>query len=58
MACYHCNMMAEYYAARNAQEEHAEDVSHGYKTEREEFYNQEPRVNFKDFLQARMMSRD
>lgn len=58
MSCHHCNMMAEYYAARSAQEEKAEDVSHGYKTERDEFYESEEKVTFKAFLQARMMTRD
>lgn len=48
----HSELMAEYYAARNAQEERAEMYSAGYATELAEFYaTQEDRVTFKAWLQ-------
>lgn len=48
---YHELLMSVYYAARQAQEERAEDYSHGYKTERDEFYrNVERKLTFKEFL--------
>ena len=54
MACHHCGMMSEYYAARNAQEAKAEDYSNGYRTEKREFYDSvERRFTFKEFLIGR-----
>ncbi len=58
MACHHCNMMSEYYAIRENQEQRAEQYGAGYATETAEFYQQEPRVTFKDFLQANVNRRD
>jgi Trp operon repressor len=55
MACHHCNLMQEYYAAREAQEQRAEMYGAGYATETREFYEtQEQRVTFKAFLQQSM----
>lgn len=51
MSCKHCNLMSDYYSARQAQEERAETYSLGYDSENRDFYeNVETRVNFKDFL--------
>ena len=48
----HSQLMSEYYAARNSQEERAEAYSAGYATETAEFYaTQEERVTFKSWLQ-------
>ncbi len=47
----HSELMAGYYAARNAQEERAEDYSAGYATELADFYaTQEERITFKAWL--------
>ncbi len=52
MGCHHCNSMAEYYSAREAQEGRAEQYSAGYATELEDFYeNVETRITFKAWLQ-------
>lgn len=51
MACKHCELMGEYYAIREAQEQRAEQYSAGYKTELKDFYeNVEKRFVFKDYL--------
>ena len=48
----HAQFMSEYYAARDSQEERAEEYSAGYATETAEFYaTQEERVTFKAWLQ-------
>lgn len=58
MGCQHCLLMSDYYSARNAQEERAEEYSNGYPTEKEEFYAyQESRLTFKEFLIGRKGNR-
>ncbi len=53
MACHHCTMMSEYYSAREAQEQRAEQYSAGYTTEQAEFYELiEPRITFKQWLMS------
>lgn len=49
----HAELMAEYYAAREAQEQRAQDESAGYATELAEFYEREERVTFKSYLVQR-----
>lgn len=46
----HTLLMAEYYAAREAQELRAEEYSYGYDTEENEFYEFEEKLTFKRFL--------
>lgn len=51
MSTAHDQLMSDYYAAREAQEQRAEDYSAGYATELAEFYDtQETRVTFKAWL--------
>ncbi len=51
MSCRHCGLMAEYYAAREAQELRAEEYSSGYATELADFYeNVETKLTFKAYL--------
>lgn len=54
MSCKHCISMAEYYAAREAQEQRCEEYSNGYDTEQGEFYRDvETRLTFKAWLVER-----
>lgn len=50
MSCHHCNLMAEYRAIREAEEQAAEMASAGYQTELKEYWANNPRTTFKDFL--------
>jgi hypothetical protein len=47
---YHADLMASYYAAREAQEQEAERVTLSYDTELAEFYEANPRVTFRTWL--------
>jgi len=47
---YHSDLMASYYAARDAQEAEAEAFSNGYATELAEFYTLNERVTFRRWL--------
>lgn len=50
MSWYHADMMAGYYAAREAQEMEAEAYSNGYAIELAEFYERTPRITFRTWL--------
>ena len=47
---FHDDLMAGYYAAREAQEAEAEAYSGGYATELAEFYERNPRLTFRQWL--------
>jgi hypothetical protein len=54
MSRAHEILMSEYYCARDAQEQRAEDYSAGYSAELQEFYDYvEPKLTFKEFLIGR-----
>lgn len=52
-SCYHCNMMREYYAIREGEEQEAENQGYGYEAETRDYWSSHPRTTFKDFLMAR-----
>lgn len=47
----HADLMAGYYAAREAQETQAEAEACGYSTELAEFYERNPRLTFRRYLE-------
>lgn len=47
---YHDQLMAGYYAIREAEEQAAEDATCGYATELAEWWAEHPRTTFKIYL--------
>lgn len=47
---WHADLMAGYYAAREAQERQCEEETLGYETEMREWYERNPRLTFKVWL--------
>jgi len=48
----HDDLMAGYYAAREAQEQEAEAVAIGYATETAEYYRDHERLTFRKYLEG------
>jgi phage terminase Nu1 subunit (DNA packaging protein) len=49
---FHADLMASYYAAREAQDAAAEAETYGYETELAEYWLTHRRVTFREWLQA------
>lgn len=58
MSTHHDQLMSEYYAIREYEEQQAEQYSAGYTTELAEYWAYNSRTTFKEFLIGRKGNRD
>ena len=54
--CLHRQLVEDYYAARDAQQDQAEAEGVGYVQETQDFYDQHPKLTFKFWLYGQRQS--